>query len=74
MRGRPWKNIYPTLKWWMERENRGPDWLGLVLYLNQMQIRNRLNGRTEFARLEQERLAELTGIPRKLLFRKEGEE
>ena len=71
MQGRPWKNIYPTLKWWMEREGRDPEWLGLVLYLNTMQVRNRLCGRTEFARLEQERLAELTGIPRKMLFRKE---
>ena len=71
MQGRPWKNIYPTLKWWMEKENRDPEWLGLVLCLNKMHLRNRLSGRTEFTRLEQERMAQETGVPKKMLFRKE---
>ena len=71
MQGRPWKNIYPTLRRWMETNNRDPEWLGLVLCLNKVQTRNRLSGRTEFTRLEQEKVAEEAGIPKKWLFRKE---
>lgn len=72
-RGRIWKNIYPELQRYMEREHYSYDRLQLDLYINEEQARNKLRGRTQFTRLEQERMAEITGIPRKWLFRREEE-